>query len=122
MTTDIPPAPPPPFRTERLILRGFTEADFEAVHDYASDPEHARREINDWVAEHTREHITDLLPEGSINNGTRLVLTNAIYFSAAWEEPFPVSGTADRPFYLGNEQSVSVPTLHHVTSRGMFCR
>lgn len=58
MTTDIPPAPPPPFRTERLILRGFTEADFEAVHDYASDPEVSR--YMDWgpnTPEQTRHYL-----------------------------------------------------------------
>ena len=30
---------PLPLRTERLILRDFEEADWEAVHIYACDPE-----------------------------------------------------------------------------------
>ena len=88
------------------------------VLDFLTDPEGARLTINDWVEDKTNDKIKELLPQGSIDNGTRLVLTNAIYFSAAWEEPFPVSGTADRPFYLSNEQSVSVPTLHQVHERG----
>jgi ribosomal-protein-alanine N-acetyltransferase len=46
MTTEIPPAPPPPFRTERLILRDFRPDDLAAVHEYGSDPEVAR--YMDW--------------------------------------------------------------------------
>lgn len=52
--------------------------------DFAADPDRARYEINDWVAEHTREHITQLLPSGSIDELTRLVLTNALFFKAPW--------------------------------------
>lgn len=54
--------------------------------DFAADPDAARIGINDWVAEHTREHITQLLPEGSIDELTRLVLTNALFFKAPWPE------------------------------------
>ena len=40
MTT--PPDPWIPIRTERLLLRDFREADFDAVHAYGSDPEVTR--------------------------------------------------------------------------------
>jgi serpin B len=35
-----------------------------------------------------RGPIADLLPPGVIDAATRLVLTNAIYFNAAWLHPF----------------------------------
>lgn len=54
--------------------------------DFEADPDRARAEINDWVAEHTREHITSLMPDGSIDQLTRLVLTNALFFKAPWSE------------------------------------
>lgn len=88
------------------------------VMDFLTDPDGARVTINDWVEDKTNDRIEDLLPDGSITTDTRLVLTNAIYFSAAWEEPFPESETADRPFQLGDGTMVSVPSLHHAHERG----
>ncbi len=38
--------------------------------------------------EQTNHRIRDLLPAGSIDALTRLVLTNAIYFKGEWAEPF----------------------------------
>jgi len=88
------------------------------VLDFLTDPESARALINSWVEDRTNDKIKDVLPQGSITSDTRLVLTNAIYFSAAWAEPFPASGTADRPFTLADSTTISVPTLHQVSERG----
>jgi serpin B len=88
------------------------------VLDFAADPDAARSTINGWVEDRTNDKIKDLLPEGSITDLTRLVLTNAIYFSAAWDEPFSASETADRTFRLAGGQTISVPTLHQVHERG----
>src|SRR5690606_8909486 len=44
--------------------------------------------------------------------------TNAIYFSAAWEEPFLASETAARPFQLADGTTISAPSLHQVHERG----
>ena len=51
--------------------------------DFAKSPEESRVTINNWVSDQTNNRINDLLPQGSIDNLTRLVLTNAIYFDAA---------------------------------------
>ncbi len=88
------------------------------VMDFITDPDGARLAINDWVEDKTNDRIEDLLPDGSITNDTRLVLTNAIYFSAAWEEPFLASETAARPFQLGDGTTISVPSLHQAHERG----
>lgn len=88
------------------------------VLDFARDPEDARGTINGWVADRTNEKIKDLLPPGSINTATRLVLTNAIYFSAAWAEPFDQADTADRPFFLAGGTKIDVPTLYGHAERG----
>lgn len=87
------------------------------VLDFQADPESSRLTINDWVEARTNNKIRDLLPAGSIDDTTRLVLANAIYFSAAWDEPFEVSETSDRPFLVGG-QTVNVPTLHGSHERG----
>lgn len=77
--------------------------------DYANDPDRARMEINDWVAEHTREHIVDLLPPGSIDSLTRLVLTNAVFFKAPWLDELDELG--DRPFTTAAGEEVQAPTM-----------
>jgi serpin B len=83
------------------------------VVDYAHAAETARGTINDWVAARTNDKILDLLPVGSVDAGTRLVLTNAIYFSAAWAHPFEASATADGAFTTTGGP-VAVPMLHEV--------
>jgi serpin B len=86
--------------------------------DFASDPEGARVAINDWVSDQTEGRIEDLIPPDVIDSLTRLVLTNAIYFNAAWAEPFEESQTADGSFYLLDGSEVTVPMMHHTASYG----
>ncbi|GAH79187.1 unnamed protein product, partial [marine sediment metagenome] len=52
--------------------------------DFASAPEESRMTINNWVSDQTEGRIEDLIPQDLIDALTRLVLTNAIYFNAAW--------------------------------------
>jgi serpin B len=85
------------------------------LRDFKADPEAARAEINGWVEDRTNDRIKDLIAEGVITTATRLVLTNAIYFSAAWANPFEASETADRPFFVGGDAQVNVPSLHQRT-------
>ena len=66
--------------------------------DFFADAEGARQIINDWVASVTEDRITELLPQGSIDPSTRLVLTNAVYFNAAWKNPFIADLTTPGPF------------------------
>jgi serpin B len=80
--------------------------------DYESDPEACRQVINDWVYEQTNGKIEDLIPEGAIDEMTRLVLTNAIYFNAAWLHQFDEDYTYDDTFYLPDGSTVTVPMMH----------
>ncbi|MGC9520666.1 MAG: serpin family protein [Anaerolineae bacterium] len=79
--------------------------------DFVEDAEGARQTINAWVSEQTEGRIEDLIPQGVLDAFTRLVLTNAIYFNAAWAEPFEESRTEDGPFYLLDGSSVEVPMM-----------
>jgi serpin B len=49
---------------------------------------------------------------------TRLVLTNAIYFNAAWDNPFEPNLTEDGPFYLLDGGEVTVPMMRQTESFG----
>ena len=79
--------------------------------DFIAEPEESRVTINDWVSNQTEGRIEDLIPPGLIDDLTRLVLTNAIYFNAAWENPFDEDRTADGPFYLIDGGQVTVPMM-----------
>ena len=79
--------------------------------DFERYPERARTTINEWVVEKTRERIKDLLPAGTIDSETRMVLVNAIYLKAPWLEPFRESFTEMKPFHTRNGE-VRTPTMH----------
>jgi serpin B len=68
--------------------------------DFIANPEAARSQINRWTEEHTKEKIKNLLPAGSLDAQTRVVLTSAIYFYGKWEDPFVTSHTQPAPFTL----------------------
>lgn len=73
----------------------------------------ARKMINAWVAESTAGQIEELLPSGSLNTLTRLVLTNAIYFKGGWLTPFDKGKTQDLPFQTPAGEK-NVPTMQLV--------
>ena len=79
--------------------------------DFVAEPEPSRQVINDWVAEQTEQRVPELLPSGSIGSLTRLVLTNAVYFNAAWASPFRREATAMQGFALPDGSLVEVPTM-----------
>jgi serpin B len=86
--------------------------------DFAGAPEESRTIINDWVSDQTEERIEDLIPQGLINALTRLVLTNAIYFNAAWQYPFAEEATGDDAFYLLEGNEIIVPMMRQTESFG----
>lgn len=88
------------------------------IANFTEAPENSRVTINDWVAQQTEEKIKDLIPSGAIDNLTRLVLTNAIYFNAAWLHPFDERATADGDFHLLTGNSIKVPMMRQTESFG----
>lgn len=79
--------------------------------DYKSNAEPARTLINAWTADKTHDRIRDLVPEGALDELVRLVLVNAIYLKAPWEEPFESSLTRPRPFRRSDGSIVRVPMM-----------
>lgn len=79
--------------------------------DFAEAPEAARSAINQWVATQTAQRIPALLPAGSITPLTRLVLTNAVHFDAAWATPFAEEATAPALFQPLAGEPREVPTM-----------
>ncbi|KAL4232229.1 hypothetical protein ACF0H5_009803 [Mactra antiquata] len=79
-----------------LVTKHF-HADLKSM-DYTSDAEGARLEINKWVEDVTNSKIKDLLPSGSLNSLTAMVVVNAIYFKGNWATQFKPEATSKMMF------------------------
>lgn len=79
--------------------------------DFRNSPEAARSSINAWVEEQTRQKITNLLPTGSVDPTTSLVLTNAVYFKGNWTFPFTANATTPQSFHLDAARTVVAPLM-----------
>jgi serpin B len=86
--------------------------------DFIKETEQSRVTINQWISDQTQGKIKDLIPPGGINDMTRLVLTNAVYFNAAWQYPFDDEATSDGLFYLLDGSSVTAPMMKQTASFG----
>src|SRR5687768_8480686 len=78
--------------------------------DYKRAAEDARRAINDWVAQRTKDRIKDLIAPGVLDDSTRLVLTNAIYLKASWMIRFDDAVAA--PFTRLDGSRVDAQLMH----------
>ncbi|XP_030625607.1 leukocyte elastase inhibitor isoform X1 [Chanos chanos] len=86
-------------------------AELEAV-DFKSNAEAARKNINAWVQKQTQDRIKDLLAEGVVDELTKLVLVNAIYFKGSWARKFAESSTVQVPFRLNKNETKKVKMMH----------
>mgnify|MGYP006283506327 CR=1 FL=1 len=80
--------------------------------NFAGNPEEAREEINNWVEKKTANKIQDLLKKGSIERSTRLVLVNAIYFNAPWQEQFEKERNTEETFYIFSKCKMVATYMH----------
>jgi serpin B len=80
--------------------------------DFITDTERARLAINALVQQQTSGKIKDLFARGSLNQYTRLVLTNAIYLKARWQQPFDPHDTRPALFHTLDGAAPNVPTMH----------
>lgn len=80
--------------------------------DFITDPAGATNTINDWTEDATEGRIKDLIPPDVIDDLTRLVLVNAIWFKANWAEHFDPEATSEEPFTLLDGSQTPVPLMH----------
>jgi len=94
---------------ERIITDYF---DGVAENVNASD---AARRINAWIAEQTRDRITDVVDDEMFCEETSeviAVLVNAIYFKGGWANPFNESATRNEIFTDRNGVETSIPMMN----------
>ncbi|CAL4934739.1 unnamed protein product [Urochloa decumbens] len=64
-----------------------------------------------WEEKVTSGLIKGLLLAGSVDQGTTLILSNALYFKGAWTKKFDASKTRDSEFHLLDGSSVQAPFM-----------
>jgi serpin B len=79
--------------------------------DFVGAPAEAIAAVNRWAEEQTAGRIKGILQRENINERTRLVLTNAVYFKADWLLPFQAAQTRPRPFRPSAGGAVTVPMM-----------
>jgi serpin B len=88
--------------------------------DFKTATEQTRETINGWIEQETNNKIKALLPPGSLNPLTRLVLTNAIYFTGTWVRQFYQSATIERDFMISGKRTVKVPMMSRIGDKAVF--
>lgn len=68
--------------------------------------------INSWAERKTKHKIRDLIAPESLDDSTRLLLVNAVYFGGNWAEKFDEARTVKKPFYVGEGRKKMVDTMH----------
>ncbi len=82
--------------------------------DYIGNAAGAVQTIDGAVSQETDGYIPQLLT--SVPNGTKLVLTNALYFQADWQSQFVTTGTNLQAFNLPSGGNESVSMMHEALS------
>ncbi len=89
----------------RLLIKTFFDGAFENA-DFRNNYKAEETHINKWVSGMTKERINNLIPEGTLNDKTKMVLVNAIYIKSEWKYPFRETATKNKDFYSMANQPV----------------
>lgn len=76
-------------------------------------------QINDWVSKKTGAKIRSIVSPGDLG-GSRVVLTNAVYFQGTWSKPFPKNITRERTFHLADGGEKKVQMMHQLELSGAY--
>ena len=79
--------------------------------DFVNAPSAAVSTINQWVNTQTAGKIPTILSVNDVNETTKLVLTNAIYFKGSWSVPFEKAATQNKDFTTGSNGHIQVPIM-----------
>jgi serpin B len=80
--------------------------------DFATAREDAAAKVNAWAAQATHDKIREVIDAEQIDRRTRVMLANAIYFKARWQEEFQEQITRPGPFTRLDGRRGDVPMMH----------
>lgn len=88
--------------------------------DFKNNAERSRVTINKWVEEQTNNKIKNLIPSGVINQITKLILTNAIYFKCEWDITFDKNDTKEENFRTNKKSTIKTQMMRFENSDVIF--
>lgn len=103
------------FQAKEVWL-GTVKSLFDAsVYQADLDTDQTRKDINQWVSNHTNGMVEELLQQ-NLNEQARLALLDALYFQAEWQEPFQLGITRTGQFHLDDGSVKKVPVMYQLYS------
>lgn len=88
--------------------------------NFVADPEKTAVQINEWVSETTNQKIKDIISKDFIDDTTRLILVNAIYFKSAWQSPFVKGNTQEADFFVSPQETIRVQLMFRKIERARY--
>uniref|UniRef100_A0ACB8FCL2 Uncharacterized protein n=1 Tax=Sphaerodactylus townsendi TaxID=933632 RepID=A0ACB8FCL2_9SAUR len=85
--------------------------------DFHCAPGDVRQLINLWTEIQTHGKIKNILPEGSVDSLTELLMVNNMYFKGVWDVEFKKELTKEAPFFTDAKAYHTVQLMH---SKGTF--
>ncbi|KAM3304818.1 hypothetical protein P3S67_011684 [Capsicum chacoense] len=79
--------------------------------DFMNKAAEVAGQVNQWAKTKTNDLIKEILPLGSVNNTTRMILANALYFKGEWDEKFEAFNTKHHKFHFLNGGSTRAPFM-----------
>ncbi|RZC42982.1 Serpin domain containing protein, partial [Asbolus verrucosus] len=80
----------------------------------------AAGKINEWVEKQTKNKIKNVMDPAILDEYTRVVLVNAIYFKGNWSNPFSEFRTIKKRFFETKNDFIEVDTMHRYSGKFNF--
>lgn len=81
--------------------------------DFINNSKQETEKINKYIELKTNNMIKDILQEGDLDELTRLVLVNTLYFKAKWWSSFKHKSTRDEDFTKLNGNKIKIKRMHN---------
>lgn len=92
------------------ILSDFYDTEFHQI-DLMDAPKTVAT-VNKWVSDNTMKKIDSILNESDLDEDTRFILANALYFDARWKYSFDEKKTAKSLFHLNEKSEIRIPMMN----------
>ncbi len=89
----------------RAIIAKYFDGAFQNS-DFKNNYRIEEKNINKWVSKMTKDRINNLLPDGILDETTRMVLVNAIYIKSKWKYPFDMARTQEKDFFVNSGRKI----------------
>ena len=81
--------------------------------DFKNNADKETANINNFVSENTNKLIPSLIPDGLLNESTKLVLINAVYFNGTWEQSFNKELTDTQDFFVSKLETKQLEFMNN---------